>query len=479
MPHGSCCPRGGRGGDGTKGPSAGLRPGCDVTRCPGPGTVTSPCHPYISRASPTAASAAAMGSAAAMSDGGFLLSALALLLLLATVAVWWAIGPRAPRRLQARARKLRQRLGAQASGPRRSRAAPVAPRASRPRPTPRKRPDGPASPPSVPCSCGPCVSVAKELQELMLLLWAPRGTPEPLYAGMWRALWARLEQLGKRGHLPCCASSRRSGRLRPCKRLLPPRMAIPARASSPSRTFRLRPAGLLKSSGRQRPAIVPGASTASDGLRPCKDLPASDRLPPAENLPPAEKLPGAETPRPSEILPTACVPSDIRQPLKILPLRRPFALREFLPPSQTIAPGSLHPSQNLRKPCRPADPEEPLDSSPCSPGHQQRPTEIDTTGASQSTDTARESREAEMGAQLEPEKHSQEQVAEPQVSCSHQCPPQGSQDAAAEPAGNSPSLAAETAPRRPWRFTGLREAAPRRPPRPSQVFVVYGEPFWV
>ncbi|KAF4794631.1 hypothetical protein TURU_099328 [Turdus rufiventris] len=80
---------------------------------------------------------------------------------------------------------------------------------------------------------------------------------------------------------------------------------------------------------------------------------------------------------------------------------------------------------------------------------QQHPTDIDGTGTTQNVDTARESQEAETGAKLEPEKHSQEQVAEPQMSCSYECPPQGSQDAVPEPAGDGPSLVAQTVSRRP------------------------------
>ncbi|KAF4794854.1 hypothetical protein TURU_098405 [Turdus rufiventris] len=70
--------------------------------------------------------------------------------------------------------------------------------------------------------------------------------------------------------------------------------------------------------------------------------------------------------------------------------------------------------------------------------------DINSTGTTQNIDTARERQEAEMGVKLESEKHSQEQVAEPQVPCSRECPPQGSQDAVPEPAGDSPSSVAQT-----------------------------------
>ncbi|XP_048173064.1 serine/threonine-protein kinase pim-2-like [Corvus hawaiiensis] len=115
-----------------------------------------------------------MGRAGAMCDGGVLV--IVLFLLLATVAVWWAVGHWQPRRRQAWRTKRRKRPGVQPRGSRRKRGAPVAPRSSRPRATPRKRPRAPASPLHSPCSCGPCVAVAQELQELMLLLWAHNGT---------------------------------------------------------------------------------------------------------------------------------------------------------------------------------------------------------------------------------------------------------------------------------------------------------------
>ncbi|XP_048184292.1 serine/threonine-protein kinase pim-1-like [Corvus hawaiiensis] len=115
-----------------------------------------------------------MGRAGAMCDGGVLV--IVLVLLLATVAVWWAVGHWQPRRRQAWTSKRHKRPGVQPRGSRRKRGAPVAPRSSRPRATPRKRPRAPASPLDSPCSCGPCVTVAQELQELMLLLWARNGT---------------------------------------------------------------------------------------------------------------------------------------------------------------------------------------------------------------------------------------------------------------------------------------------------------------
>lgn len=347
----------------------------------------------------------------------------------------------------------------------------MAPGAAGPGATPRKRPDAPAGSPSGPCSCGPCLSVAKELQRLMPLLWAPRGTRPPLDSGMWQALWAQLQQLGKRGHLPCCASSRCCRRLRPSKRLLPATRAVPRTASGPWRRLRGTPSIPRRSSGRQRSSL-PGASPASDGLQACETLPAGHRLPPSE------KLPSAETPPPSQQLARAASSAESPQPFEILRLPRPVLRSQFPPASQRVAPRGLHPSRPLRKPFRLVDTEEALDSSSCSLGDQHHPTDRESAGASQSLDTASESREAETGAQLEPQKPSQEQAAEPQASCCHRSPPpQASQAAVPEPAGHSPSSVPQTVPRRPWRSRGLQEARPRRPPDPRRVVTVLGEPF--
>ncbi|RMB93040.1 hypothetical protein DUI87_30553 [Hirundo rustica rustica] len=409
-----------------------------------------------------------MARVGAVSDVSVLLAALALLL--ATVAVWWVIGHRAAQGRQARTRRPRKHPGGRARGPRRSPGAPVAARASRPAATPRKHPNAPATSSKGPCSCGPCLSVAKELQGLMLLLRAHRGTWAPLHPAMWRVLWAHLQQLGKRGHLPCCASSRCSGRFRPFGRLLQPRGAIPGTASSPSRRLPWPPTVPLRSSGRPRSSL-PGASTASDSLQPCKSLLALQRLPPSQNLP------GAETPPPSQQLATASIPAESPQPFKILRLPRPVLRSQFLPPSHTFPPGGLQPSRPLTKASEPAHPEEALDSSSCSLQDQQHPMPIESPGVSQATETARESREAETGAQLETEKHSQEQVAEPQISCSHQGPAQGSQDAVPDSGRKSPSSVAQTVPRRPWQLRGLQEAAPRRPPQARQVVTGVGGAF--
>ncbi|RMB97509.1 hypothetical protein DUI87_25990 [Hirundo rustica rustica] len=74
------------------------------------------------------------------------------------------------------------------------------------------------------------MAAAQELQELMLLHWARKGTCVPLYTRMWQALWKELEKLVKPGHLPCCGSFSSSQSLHPSKRLLLATFSIPGRA---------------------------------------------------------------------------------------------------------------------------------------------------------------------------------------------------------------------------------------------------------
>lgn len=216
----------------------------------------------------------------------------ALVLLLAAVAVCWALGHWQPRRRQPGAAKRRKRPGLRPRGSRRNRGAPAAPRCSRPRATPRKRPGAPASPLDSSCGCGPCVAVARELQGLMTLLWAGNGTSVPLYSGMWQALWKELEKLSKRGHLPCCGSARPSRSLHPFKRLLPARFSIPGRASTLARmAHRCTPAIHARTPGRQRTSILPGASAISDSLQPSERL--SETCQPAGGAEPMDRSPSS------------------------------------------------------------------------------------------------------------------------------------------------------------------------------------------
>ncbi|XP_041883663.1 serine/threonine-protein kinase pim-2-like [Corvus kubaryi] len=233
----------------------------------------------------------------------------------------------------------------------------------------------------------------------MLLLWAHNGTWVPLYSGMWQALWKELEELLKRGHLPCCGSSSSSRSLHPFKRLLPARFSIPGRASTLARmAHHERPTVQARSSGCQRSSILPRASAISD---------------------------------------------------------------------------SLYPPQTLSETCQPAEGAEPVDRSPSSLGL----TNFNNTGATLTTDVARESPEVQVGAQPDPGEPSQEQVAEQQVSWSQQLPAHSSQDAVpAVPAGNSPCLVAETTLKRPRRLVHLQEAAPRRPPTTRKAFLVAAAP---
>ncbi|XP_023781249.1 serine/threonine-protein kinase par-1-like [Cyanistes caeruleus] len=223
-----------------------------------------------------------------MGDGGVLMAAL--VLLLAVVAVWWAIGLWQPWRQQAKKRRrFRPR------GPWRNRAAPAAPRFARPRATSRQRPGAPASPLESFCSCGPCMAVALELQEVMIQIWAQNGTSVLLYFGMWQALWTQLEKLMKRSHLPCCGSPSFSRSRHPIKRLLPPRLAISGRASTLARmAHQRRPAIRARGSGCQRMSIVPGASATSDSLHLLERL--SQTCQPAEGAEPRDRSPSSHGP---------------------------------------------------------------------------------------------------------------------------------------------------------------------------------------
>ncbi|RMB90753.1 hypothetical protein DUI87_32818 [Hirundo rustica rustica] len=231
-----------------------------------------------------------MARAGAMSDGGVLLAAL--VLLLAAVAACWALGHWQPRRRQTRTPKRNNVPRVWPRGSRRNRGAPAAPRRSRPRASPRKRPHAPTSPLDLSCCCRPCVAAAQELQELMLLHWARKGTCVPLYTRMWQALWKELEKLVKPGHLPCCGSFSSSQSLHPSKRLLPATFSIPGRASTLARMAQQHtPAIPAGSSGRQRPSILPGASAISDSLHPSQRL--SETCLPTEGAEPVNRSPSS------------------------------------------------------------------------------------------------------------------------------------------------------------------------------------------
>ncbi|RLV62888.1 hypothetical protein DV515_00018841, partial [Chloebia gouldiae] len=131
------------------------------------------------------------------------------------------------------------------------------------------------------------------LRELMLLLWDANGTRAPLYSRMWQALWKELQELMKRGHLPCCGSASSSASLHPFQRLLSATFSIPGRASRPARmaqqgediTFH---AG---TSGCQRPCILPGASAISDSLHPSQRF--SETCQPVEGAEPLDRSPSS------------------------------------------------------------------------------------------------------------------------------------------------------------------------------------------
>ncbi|XP_039559428.1 uncharacterized protein LOC120499605 [Passer montanus] len=121
-----------------------------------------------------------------------------LVLLVATTAVL----------LAARVWKARKRLGGRAGGSRCCRAAPRAPGSPRAEESPAQGPAAPESPPYMPCGCGPCctpcVTAARELQDLVTPLWPEVSLPRD--SELWQLWWQDLEQLLERGPLPCCAS---------------------------------------------------------------------------------------------------------------------------------------------------------------------------------------------------------------------------------------------------------------------------------
>ncbi|RLV62620.1 hypothetical protein DV515_00019117, partial [Chloebia gouldiae] len=127
----------------------------------------------------------------------------------------------------------------------------------------------------------------------MLLLWDANGTRAPLYSRMWQALWKELQELMKRGHLPCCGSASSSASLHPFQRLLSATFSIPGRASRPARMAQQGEDITIHAgtSGCQRPCILPGASAISDSLHPSQRF--SETCQPVEGAEPLDRSPSS------------------------------------------------------------------------------------------------------------------------------------------------------------------------------------------
>lgn len=233
----------------------------------------------------------------------------------------------------------------------------------------------------------------------MLLLWARNGTWVPLYSGMWQALWKELEELLKRGHLPCCGSASSSRSLHPFKRLLPAGFSVPGKASNLSRiSFCQRSFIHPGSSGHQRSTILLGASIASDSLQPCKRLQPSKNLPSSKSLPPSESLPISENVHSSESLDLQELPFPLTasSPERLPPSENLRVSENLQPsenqhlqgvsiPSESLTPESLHPCQRLSETCWPEGSSDPMERSPSSLGAKN----IIHTGTFLSADVAR------------------------------------------------------------------------------------------
>ncbi|KAJ7415171.1 hypothetical protein BTVI_38956 [Pitangus sulphuratus] len=352
-----------------------------------------------------------------MSDGSILLSLF--VLLLATAAVWLAIG-----HWQQRVLGTPKNPGSLARVSPSSQVAPVeAPSSSTAQANAPQRPDAPVSPEYIPCACGPsctpCVAVAQELQDLVMLVWVGNGMSFPLDSEMWQVLWENLEELVERGHLPCCSSSGSTKSLRSSKSQIPRRTSVLPRA-----LIRRQASVFSISSFLPRTRFCKRRSILTK--RPCH---RGAFIPPKASVP-SKSLHSSE----SLHLPRACIPSTGLRSSESMHLSGASISSTSLQSSESLTSSqSLYPSKSFSENCQTPDGAAPVDQSPCS---------LEAAGISRTHSFLKmhidkESLEVKMGAQPIPVMCSQEQAAQQEESCSHQCPPLDSWDAVAVPAGNN------------------------------------------
>ncbi|KAJ7415031.1 hypothetical protein WISP_80119 [Willisornis vidua] len=309
-----------------------------------------------------------MGHVRAMRNGSILLSLF--VLLLATMAVWLAMGHWQRWLLETSKNPESQSRGSQSS-----QGAPVkAPSSSTAQTTPLQHPDAPASPLDMPCycspSCIPCVTVAQDLQDLVMSVWAGNGMSSQLDSGTWQVLWENLEELVELGHLPCCSTSSSL-----------PKAAIRRQASVfsissylPRTRFRKRHSILTRRPHHRR------AFTPLKVSIPYKSLHSSQSLTP---------------------------------------------------------PQSLHSSETISDSCQTPGGEAPGDRSPCSLEA------TEGTHLSLKMHMAKKSLEIKTGVPSTVVTCCQEEPAQQEESCSHQCAPPNSWDAEAVSAGNTLCVVAQ------------------------------------
>ncbi|CAN8214324.1 unnamed protein product [Coccothraustes coccothraustes] len=308
--------------------------------------------------------------------------------------------------------KARKRLGSRARASRCCRAAPGAPGSPRDEETPPCSPAAPQSPLYIPCGCGPrctpCVTAARELQDLVTPLWPEASFPRD--SEMWQLSWEDLEQLLEQGRLPCCASSSSPGSLHPSRSL----------------SESCRPRAGEEPVDRSRCSL-----TAAGVRRNCSSL----------RMHVARKS--------LEVKLRA-------QPLTVRRSQERLGQGEASAPSSESLPGSESPDGSCQTPAA----EEASDRSSSSTGS------VDISGARSALrmHVAKKSLEVKLGARPAPVRSSQRRAAQQEASQSCRSPTCSSHSAAGWPNGNAPRSKLEKIlqRQRELEFPHLRGASPSR-----------------